>query len=211
NQHYLQQTPDVAAAFGQAWTTPLGATPSQFAASHYLLYGQNEGRDNPAPGLTLSRGQQYMQRYPDVLAQYQAGNPMFAGMTLDQAAQAHYDTWGRAEGRTYRFGGWVANGIWDRDGVHAVLAGGEAVIPAPTAAAFRPQVEALLAGRAPANDNRAVVAALERIERRLARVERVTAAAATETVQAFRQGSLPEREALKESRRQAARPIRAAG
>ncbi len=211
NQIYLQQNPDVAAAASTAPWQQYGSTPEQIAASHYLVFGRSEGRENPAPGLTLTRGQQYMQRYPDVLTQYQAGNPMFAGMTLDRAAQYHYDTFGKNEGRTYRLGGWVANGAWDQDSVHAVLAGGEAVIPAPTAAMFRPQVDALLGGRPPANDNREVVAELRALRAEVAALKRVQAAGATETIQAFRQGSMPDREALKESRRQAARPIRATG
>jgi len=213
NSIYLQQNPDVQAAWdsGASWTRNLGSTPGQFAGGHYSVYGAGEGRTNPDPGVQLTRGQKYMQNNPDVLAAYQSMAPWAADMSLDQAAAFHYSTWGKNEGRAYRAGGWVANGAWDRDSVRAVLAGGEAVIPAPAAAMFRPQIDAMLGGRQPANDNGAIVAELRDMNKRLARMERLQAAVGSETIETLRRGSAPQKEALKEARRQAARPLRDAG
>lgn len=79
-------------------------------------------------------------------------------------------------------GGMVGNGIFGVDSVLAryagggniALAGGEYVMPAAQTQMFRPQLEAMHKGGWASNDNGAVVAAIGRLESRVANVERNT-------------------------------------
>lgn len=57
-------------------------------------------------------------------------------------------------------GGWISNGTWNRDTVTALLAGGEYVVNAPSAARYSAILPQINAGSFGANDNQAVIAEL---------------------------------------------------
>ncbi|MDF2797512.1 MAG: phage tail tape measure protein [Devosia sp.] len=118
------------------------------------------------------------------------------------------DIVGRYMGMGYRLGGvvgafanggMVGNGIWDRDSVLAryagggaiALAGGEFVNRAPSVNQNTLPVLHHInrTGRAPGNDNREMVAALGRIEGRLASLERTAANAGLANVEATRENT----------------------
>jgi phage-related minor tail protein len=101
---YLAANPDVAAAYASGAGGSL--TPDQYAAYHYAAYGASEGR-GPA-GVQMSEADKYLMQNPDVLAAYQAGNG--GGMTPEQYAAFHYQTYGQNEGRAFAKGGLAGEG-----------------------------------------------------------------------------------------------------
>lgn len=71
------------------------------------------------------------------------------------------DRWGMTG---YAAGGVVANGVWNKDSVHAMLAGGEYVMPAPQVARYMPELEAMRSGTYSAGGDDGWYAVCEEIE-----------------------------------------------
>jgi hypothetical protein len=116
-QAYLQQNPDVLAA-AQAQ----GVDPMTFAAQHYQQFGQTEGRSGGSPQAGNASGimgvgkaatdyfnpSQYLQQNPDVAAWAQQ-----MGMSGDEAARLHWNTFGQKEGRAANNTGNIQTGFGD--------------------------------------------------------------------------------------------------
>jgi hypothetical protein len=125
--NYFAQNQDVANAYAD---NSYGMTQDEFAQAHFNNFGQNEGRtlgagsnsgltaltntvnttgvdtgvDTGGGGITnlaaaaAAPAPYYFQVNPDVAAEY-ARNPM--GLTPEQFAQAHYENFGKKEGREF--------------------------------------------------------------------------------------------------------------
>jgi hypothetical protein len=116
-QAYLQQNPDVAAEAQR-----LGADPMAFAAQHYQIFGQSEGRSGGSPQAGNASGimgvgkaatdyfnpSQYLQQNPDV-----AEWARQTGMSGEEAARLHWQQFGQSEGRAANNTGQVQTSFGD--------------------------------------------------------------------------------------------------
>jgi len=168
------------------------------ASGEYLFGGPVTAGESLNAGNVRALYQQFLGRDPEpgVAEQWVA----YGGRGFDLAAQLEKSAEFQARLRVaqgLRGGGWVGNGIWNRDSVLAAyagggqiaLAGGEFVVNAPMAARYADELQAINAGRVvrgPGGDDAysggPVVTAIERLNDQVARVARNIAAVGAATI-----------------------------